>query len=173
METIVTVNNCYGKCVSEAFILAHLHQSEVCIFSFRHLCVNPGKLYLDHSCSCLLVGKQKAATMDLPSEIVILDREQQCVLSLQKALTMTCFRNSFVAHQGIGECSELSYLELVYRSDYQPWTQVTVQVSALALQILNRPVQANHVCDPWGKWSLSRTSVYIIAALQGEPLPLH
>ena len=34
---------------------------------------------------------------------------------------MTCSGNSFVAHNGIGECSEIACLEVGIKVYYQPW----------------------------------------------------
>ena len=43
----------------------------------------------------------------------------------------------------------------------------------LSLQLLNRLVQINHVCDFWGKWYVVPDQCLIIAALQGDPVPIH
>ena len=127
------------------FLLANLLQNEVCTFSFRHLCVNHGKLDLDHSCRCLLVwndcAKQQAATMGH------IDREKQmCCYPSKRPPTWHVSWNNFVAHQGICECSELSCLEvgIGLLSTFDP---------------RNSPREWNWLCSSWADWFRLTTSV--------------
>ena len=86
------------------------------------------------------------------------------LISLQKAASMTCFREYIC-------CTPRNrrLLGALLPKKQPGWVE-------LALQLLSWLVEADHLCDPWGKWAVVPESPVVnhsSVALQGDQLPPH
>ena len=134
-KTIVRVsvwNNIYIRTITLKWSLHLLVAAHVC---------DPDGLDMDLSClSSGLERLVKSASSDYGA---------QMILSLRKGCLHDMFQGIVFFLHAMEQVNALAW-ELVYGSiinlEKPGWVE-------LILQLLNRLVQVDHLCDPWGKWS--------------------